>query len=67
MARIKTITGRIITVFEYSGSDPTKRHWFVASGTFEAVMDYLNENGVPEHKVKSITLSSSTWYAWYHK
>ncbi len=67
MARIKTLSGEVITVTEFQGSDTSKRHWYMVSGTSQGVIDFLNENNIPEHKVKHFSLSSTTWYCWYHK
>ena len=67
MPRIKSISGTIVTVTEVKGLDESRRHWFMVYGTAQGISDYLNEQGVPEHKVKSISFVSSIWYAWYHK
>jgi len=64
MARAKTLSGEIVTISETIGS--TKRHWFIISGTAQAVVDYLNENNIPEHKVKGATLGT-TCYVIFHK
>ncbi len=66
MARRETFNGEAVTITESKGSDTQKRHWRLVEGTAQGVIDFLNENGIPEHKVKSIQISSSTWYAWYH-
>lgn len=67
MARLKTLTGEMITVTESKGTDVTKRHWYTVSGTAQGVIDFLNENGIPEHKVKGVLPSSTVWYVLFHK
>ncbi len=66
MARVKTLAGEVVTITETKGSDVNNRHWRLVSGTAQGVIDFLNENGIPEHKVKDFELDSSVWYAWYH-
>ncbi len=66
MARVKTLAGEIVTITEAKGSDVNKRHWRMVSGTAQGVIDFLNENGIPDNNVKTFLLDSSTWYAWYH-
>ena len=67
MARRKTLSGEVITVTDYSGTDVTKLHWFLVEGSAQGVIDYLNENNIPEHKVKHFSLASSVWSVWFHK
>ena len=67
MARTKTIEGEIVTVTETKGSDTGNRHWYIVSGTAQGVTDFLNENGIPEHKVKGFNFVSSVYYVLYHK
>lgn len=66
MARQKTLSGEIVTITEYLGGDASKRHWFIVSGTYQGIIDYLNENNIPEHKVKG-TVIASTSYILFHK
>ena len=66
MARKKTLSGRIVTITETLGTDVDKRHWFIIHGTYQAVIDYLNENNIPEHKVKDATLGTTS-YVLFHK
>ena len=42
MARQKTLSGEVITITEYKGTDVYKRHWFMVNGTAQGVIDYLN-------------------------
>lgn len=67
MARQKTISGEIITITETKATDTSARHWFSVSGTVQGVLDYLNENGIPEHKVKGFAVVSTTYYVLFHK
>lgn len=66
-ARVKTLNGEMVTVTETLGSNVNKRHWFTVSGTDQGVIDYLNEQGIPEHKVKGMTVVSSIYYVLFHK
>ncbi len=66
-ARVKTLGGEMVTITETKGSDTSDRHWFIVSGTAQGVLDYLNENGIPEHKVKGTTVLSTTWHVLFHK
>lgn len=67
MVRKQTLSGEVVTVSETKGTDVTSRHWYIASGTAQAVIDYLNEQGIPEHKLKGFAVVSSTYYVIYHK
>ncbi len=67
MARPKTLSGEIVTITETKGTDTTKPHWFTVSGTAQGVLDYLNENNIPEHKVKGMSVISTTYFVLYHK
>ncbi len=66
-ARLKTLSGEMVTITETKGTDTTGRHWFIVSGTAQGVLDYLNEQGIPEHKVKGTTVVTTTWNVLYHK
>lgn len=67
MARVKTLSGEVITVTEVKGTEGIALHWFIVSGSAQGVVDYLNENKIPEHKVKGTTVLSTTWHILYHK
>ncbi len=67
MARRKTISGEVITITETRPSSTSSGHWYLVQGTAQGVIDFLDENKIPEHKVKQFVLDSSIWYAWYHK
>ena len=67
MARATTLSGEIVTVTETLGSDVSSRHWYTLSGTAQGVIDYLNENNIPEHKVKGMSVVSTTYFVLYHK
>lgn len=67
MARIKTLTGEIVTITEAKGTDVLRRHWHLVYGTAQGVIDYLEENRIDKRNVKHISLASSVWYVWYHK
>ena len=67
MARKTTLSGEIVTITEYKGSDVSRRHWHIVTGTAQGVIDFLNENRIPEHKVKSFWVTSSTYHILYHK
>lgn len=68
MARRTLISGEIVTVTEVKATDVTGVHWFYVSGTSQGIVDYLNENGIPEHKVKGATLGTgSSNFVLYHK
>jgi len=68
MARTKTLSGEIVTITETksTGGATFGVHWFHISGTIQGVLDYLNENRIPEHKVKGFT-GGATAYALFHK
>ena len=67
-ARKKSLGGEMVTIeSEVKGSDANNRHWFLVSGTAQAVIDYLNENKIPQRNVKHFSLDSSIWYCWFHK
>ncbi len=67
-SRKKTLSGEMVTIeSEVKGSDTNNRHWFIISGTAQAVVDYLNENKIPDHKVKGTTVLSTTWHVLFHK
>ncbi len=66
-ARTKTLSGEMVTITETKGTDTGGLHWFIVSGTAQGVLDYLNENNIPEHKVKGFTFVSSVYYVLYHK
>jgi len=65
--RKKTLSGEMVTITETKGTDTSRRHWYLVSGTGQGVLDYLNENGIPEHKVKGFQFVSSVYYVLYHK
>ena len=67
MAREKTLSGEIVTVTETKGTDVKGRHWYTVSGTAQGVVDYLNENGFPEHKVKGLAVVTTTYSVLFHK
>lgn len=67
MARTKTLTGEVITITEGKGTDTSKRHWFTVSGTSQGVIDYLNENNIPEHKIKGMAVVTTTYFVLFHK
>ncbi len=67
MVRVRTLSGQVVTITETKGSDTTKRHWFTVSGTAQGVLDYMNENNIPEHKVKGMSVASTTYFVLYHK
>jgi len=67
MPRTQTLSGEVVTVTETKGTDTTSRHWFLVYGTNQGITDFLNENNIPEHKVKHLSFVSSIWYCWYHK
>ncbi len=67
MARIKTLTGQVVTITELKSTDNFNRHWWLVSGTAQGVIDYLEENKINHRMVKSISISSSTWYCWFYK
>ena len=66
MARIKTLSGEVVTVTESKGSDVTNRHWWLVNGTAQGVIDYLEENKIDRRYVKQFVLST-TWYVWFYK
>lgn len=66
MARIKTLSGEVVTVTELKGSDVTHRHWWMVNGTAQGVIDYLEENKIGIRNVKQFILST-TWYVWFYK
>ncbi len=66
MARTQTISGEIVSITETKGGAPLWMHWYIISGTYQAIIDFLNENKIPEHKVKGTTLGS-TCYVLFHK
>ena len=66
MARTQTISGEVITITETKATDGvTGIHWRHVSGTIQGILDYLNENKIPEHKVKGFT-GGSTAYVLIH-
>ena len=65
--RLKTLGGEMVTITETKGTDTNQTNWFIVSGTAQGVLDYLNENGIPEHKVKGFQFVSSVYYVIYHK
>lgn len=67
MARANTLSGEIVTITETKGSDITSRHWYTVSGTAQGIVDFLNENNIPEHKVKGLSVVSTTHFVLYHK
>jgi len=67
MGKTTTLSGEIVTITETKGGDVSKRHWYIVSGTAQGVLDFLNENGIPEHKVKGFNFVSSVYYVLYHK
>ena len=67
MARAKTLSGEVLTVTETKAGLGVAGHWFTIAGTAQGIVEYLNENNIPEHKVKGCLPSSSTWYVLYHK
>ena len=67
MARLNTLSGEIVTITETKGSDATRKHWFTISGTAQAVIDYLNENRIPQSNVMGMAVVSTTYFVLYHK
>ncbi len=67
MARVKTLNGEVVTVTETKGSDVSARHWYSVSGTAQGVVDYLNENKIPEHKIKGMAVVTTTYFVMFHK
>jgi len=66
MARVKTFSGEVITITETKATDSVGGiRWRHISGAIQGVLDYLNENKIPEHKVKGFT-GGSTAYALIH-
>lgn len=67
MARVQTLSGEVVTIYETKASDVVSGvHWFHVEGPIQGILDYLNENRIPEHKVKGFT-GGSTAYALFHK
>ncbi len=67
MARVKTLSGEIVTITETKGSDVTRRHWFTVTGTAQGVLDYLNEQNIPQSNVIGFAVVSTTYFVLYHK
>ena len=57
----------MVTVTETKGTDVFGRHWYTVVGTAQGVVDFLDENGIPEHKVKGMSVVSTTFFVLYHK
>ncbi len=67
-ARQKTLSGEEVTITETKAtSSASGVHWFIVSGTALGVLDYLNENLIPAHKVRGTTVLSTTWHVLFHK
>ncbi len=66
MARVKALSGEMVTVTELKGSDTTRRHWWLVNGTAQGIIDYLEENKIDMRYVKQFVLST-TWYVWFYK
>ena len=66
MARVKTLSGEMVTVTETKGTDTTRRHWWMVNGTAQGVADYLEENRIDKRYIVQFILST-TWYVWYCK
>lgn len=66
MARVKTLSGEMVTVTESKGTDVTERHWWMVNGTAQGIIDYLEENHIDKRYVVQFVLST-TWYVWFHK
>lgn len=63
--RKKTVSGEMATIgSEIKGA---KLHYFMVSGTAQAVADYLGENNIPQSNILAFELDSSIWYCWFHK
>lgn len=67
MVRLKKLTGEAVTITEGKGTDTNKRHWFTVSGTSQGVIDYLNENNIPQSNVMGMAVVSTTYFVLYHK
>ena len=46
MARVKTLSGEVVTITESKGTDITRRHWWMVNGTAQGIIDYLEENKI---------------------
>ena len=67
MTRANTLSGEIVTVTETKSSDNTNRHWFTVSGTAQGIVDFLNENNIPQANVMGMSVVSTTYFVLYHK
>jgi len=70
MVKQKTFSGEIVTVTQTKATGDTTfgLHWFLVEGPYQGVLDHLNENRIPEHKVKGFTRNSATSLTvLYHK
>ena len=67
VARTKTLNGEMVTITETKGTASEFAHWYTVSGTAQGVTDYLNENNIPEHKVKGMSVVSTTYFVLFHK
>ena len=67
MARAQTLSGEVVTVTESKGSDTSQSHWFTVTGTAQGVIDYLNENRIPQSNVMGISVVTTTYFVLFHK
>jgi len=67
MARAQTLSGEVITVTESKGSDVTARHWYTVAGTAQGVIDFLDENNIPQSNVMGMAMVTTTMTVLYHK
>ena len=67
MASSQTLSGEVITVTESKGSDVTGRHWYAVAGTAQGVIDFLDENNIPQSNVMGMSMVTTTMTVLYHK
>ena len=67
MARLTTLSGQIVTVDETKGTTGLPNHWFTVSGTAQGIVDFLNENRIPQSNVMGMAVVTTTYFVLYHK
>jgi len=67
MAQAQTLSGEVVTITETKGSDVSNRHWFTVVGLVQGVIDFLNENKIPQSNVMGMAMVTTTMTVLYHK